>query len=1231
MSDSARDLFLRALEREDPEGRRRFVAEQTADAPDLRGRVNALLDAHDADDSFLERPAEIPASAADGATVLTEPTADDEPGPARSGPGEGSVVGPYKLLQRLGEGGMGTVYLAEQTEPVVRRVAVKLIKPGLAGPEAVARFEAERQALALMDHPNIARVLDAGATDAGSPYFVMELVRGVPITDYCDANRLPPRDRLGLFAAVCRAVQHAHTKGVIHRDVKPSNVLVAPHDGVPVPKVIDFGVAKATAQRLTERTLFTRHGQIVGTLEYMSPEQAELNQLDVDTRSDVYSLGVLLYELLTGTTPITKEQLREAGFAEMLRLIREGEAPRPSLRLSGSGEALPGLSAQRRTDPAKLPGLLRGEVDWIVMKALEKDRSRRYQTAAALADDVGRYLADESVDARPPTAAYRFGKFARRHRGPLIAATAVAAALLVGLGASVWQAVRATRAEGAAARRAADAVAARTEADAARREAEAAGAAEAAERKTAEVALLTARRSDYFNTIALAERYWQAADLGRAEQLLAAADPEFRNWEWGYLKRLSNAAAVTFTGDNPAFSPDGATLAVVQKTGEPGVERVALFDAETWEEAGRVEPGAGAIYDIAFGPGGDRLALLCEDEPGRPAGARPGTRWVVPLSLRVVAVEGGAELARAPVGDNRPAELAWTPNGAAVAVATTVSNPVQGGFMPDRLVLFDAATGETRWAVDDFGEEVAVHPDGGVIVAEQAVRRRLLGQAGLDDTFLALLDPATGEHRNPVNAWNPTNRVRYEVRPADLAYAPSGRWLAAAGRRGVRLCDGRVDPDAGAHPTEAAETLTVPDLRPTAVAFTADLDPDPEDLTERLVVGYKDGTVRVWDVAGRSVIRTIRAHPGGIAAVAVRPGGRTIVTGGTDGTVRVWPNGPDADQRWRAVPTPDGTHNLALDPDRGRVAAETWSANVLPFFPRQAVRVGPTDGGEPRRLAAFNSAQSRLGNPLAFAPEGGRLAGEVGGNAVAVWDPDTGETVAALRGHTDKLGAIAFAPGGDRLATATKTEVRLWVLPGGEPAGVFPTEAGATGTDAAGADGRETLLVNALAFSPDGARLAVCGTGAASGDLVQPGRVELWDAATGEVLNVWPAAHESPAAGVAFSPDGRTLATAGWDETAALWSLDPANPGRPLRRLRGHRSSVRGVAFTPDGRRLASTSFDRVKLWDVRSGREVLSVDLPERANRTRPVFDAAGHTLAVEAQYTGLLLDAAPWDGPAE
>jgi serine/threonine protein kinase len=420
-------IFNVARRIERPEARAQYLQKVCGADGNLLERVETLLSAYEEQASFLESP-------------VSDLTPTTDPSPIAEQPG--TVVGAYKLLQQIGEGGMGVVFMAEQTEPLQRTVALKIIKPGMDTRQVIARFEAERQALAVMDYPNIAKVLDAGTTKNGRPYFVMELVNGVPITKYCDEQQLSLRQRLELFRPVCEAVQHAHQKGIIHRDLKPTNVLVAEYDSRAIPKVIDFGVAKATAQKLTERTMFTEFGQVIGTVEYMSPEQAKFNQLDIDTRSDIYSLGVLLYELLAGSPPFEQKRLREAAFDEVLRIIREEEPPKPSTKLSSS-DTLPSIAANRHTEPARLSKDVRGELDWIVMKCLEKERNGRYATASGLANEIERYLHDEPVYAGPPSAAYRVRKFVRRNKTLLGAVAAITAALVIGLGLSAWMYVRA--------------------------------------------------------------------------------------------------------------------------------------------------------------------------------------------------------------------------------------------------------------------------------------------------------------------------------------------------------------------------------------------------------------------------------------------------------------------------------------------------------------------------------------------------------------------------------------------------------------------------------------------------------------------------------------------------------------------------------------------------------------------------------------------------------------------
>ena len=427
------EIFDAALEIADPLARRAMLDSACAGEPQLRARLEELLSAHAPADRFFS---DCLTAIADSSPVAENGTAAPEDAMEDS---IGSTIGPYKLLQKIGEGGCGVVYMAGQDKPVRRRVALKIIKLGMDTKSVIARFEAERQALALMDHPNIARVLDAGATETGRPFFVMELVHGIRITEYCDENKLNTRQRLELFIKICQAIQHAHQKGIIHRDIKPSNIMVTLHDGVAVPKVIDFGIAKAMEEPLTDKTLFTMYGHFIGTPAYMSPEQAQMSGLDVDTRSDVYSLGVLLYEQLTGRTPFDQKELMALGLDEMRRTLRDQEPRRPSAKLDTLRETELTITAHRRhIEPPKLRLELRGDLDWIVMKALEKDRSRRYQTANGLALDIQRYLDNEPVSARPPSRLYRLQKLIRRNKVVFTATCVVMLALMVSSSVSTW-------------------------------------------------------------------------------------------------------------------------------------------------------------------------------------------------------------------------------------------------------------------------------------------------------------------------------------------------------------------------------------------------------------------------------------------------------------------------------------------------------------------------------------------------------------------------------------------------------------------------------------------------------------------------------------------------------------------------------------------------------------------------------------------------------------------------
>ncbi len=541
----AKSLFLAASDRADPAERAAYLERECGGDAELRARVEALLRANDA-----APPPSAPEGTVDSAPGQPE-TADYADPTARVG---AVIAGRYTLAEKIGEGGMGEVWVAKQTEPVKRKVALKLIKTGMDSRAVLARFEQERQALALMDHPNIARVLDGGMTPTGQPFFVMELVNGLPLTRFCDEAKLTPRQRLELFVPICQAVQHAHQKGIVHRDLKPANILVTVIDGRPVPKVIDFGVAKATAGKLTDESMSTQFGAVVGTLEYMSPEQAGFSGVDIDTRADIYSLGIILYELLTGLRPIDAKRLKKAALAEMIRIIQEEEPSKPSRRLS-TDEGLPSLAALRQTEPKKLMAMLRGELDWVVMKCLEKQRDRRYDTANGLARDIQRYLADEVVEARPPSVAYRLSKFVRRHKRQVVAASLVLLALVGGMVGTTLGLFEARHQEDEARKQE---KIAREEASA-KEEARSAEAERVKERDAAlKLEALRLQERDKANdelkhrlgvsAMVLANAAYDSRDFKLAAARLDTVPVAQRGWEWRYLKRQLHGGIFTLYG-----------------------------------------------------------------------------------------------------------------------------------------------------------------------------------------------------------------------------------------------------------------------------------------------------------------------------------------------------------------------------------------------------------------------------------------------------------------------------------------------------------------------------------------------------------------------------------------------------------------------------------------------------------------------------------------------------------
>jgi WD40 repeat protein len=744
------------------------------------------------------------------------------------------IAGRYKLLEQIGEGGMGLVWMAEQREPVRRLVAVKLIKAGMDSRAVLARFEAERQALAIMDHPSIARVLDGGVTDRGHPWFAMELVRGLPVTEYCDQRRMSVADRLALFNQVCSAVQHAHQKGIIHRDLKPSNVLVTEHDGHPLPKIIDFGLAKALGggTMLTDRTLYTAFGTAAGTPLYMAPEQVAINALDIDTRADVYALGVLLYELLTGTTPLERGRIKEVAWEEVRRAIREEEPPRPSMRISSSA-ALPTLAATRQIEPARLAGLVRGDLDWIVLKALEKDRNRRYESAAALAADVQRHLVNEPVMAAPPTLSYRARKFIRKNRGPVIAAAAVAAALVLGIIGTTTMTIQYR------------AVSAR---EAARANIEASA------RDAAEL-------DAYIANIGSAQTALAASAYAEARQRLDAAPASRRGWEWKFLREqaASAVAEIPTRYEVRQFTPDGSR--VILST--PRDSETSDGVVEIWNLSGRpvAQPIKTGDGYVSLGLNSARQELLTAsadgviglwDLAGRPVREpfSTGQQWenviVSPDGERILSrtpeqeavamlwEDGGRSSVALPIRDVRQGwrfGMYWLPNGnhfvtfhvnASQQLWDVHGRPAGSQISPKRILhAANLYENESRQIADlsDGAENVTTHfsPDGALVSATTKSKARLWDLDG-----------------------HPVSEL---IDASEASFSPEGTHWMTHSKNTVRIWDVTKRP--------IVETATITDPANESVNFSSD---------GKLVIGWSDTALRIWDLRGNPASKSL--HPG---------------------------------------------------------------------------------------------------------------------------------------------------------------------------------------------------------------------------------------------------------------------------------------------------------------------------------------------------------------------------------
>ncbi|MFL5340400.1 MAG: protein kinase domain-containing protein, partial [Gemmataceae bacterium] len=1001
---------------------------------------------------------------------------------------------------------------------------------GMDSRQIIARFEAERQALAMMDHVNIARVLDAGATESGRPYFVMELVHGIPITKYCDDNHLTPRERLELFVPVCQAIQHAHQKGIIHRDIKPTNVMVTLYDGKPVPKVIDFGVAKATEQKLTEQTLFTQYGTMVGTLEYMSPEQAEMSALGVDTRSDIYSLGVLLYELLAGSTPLTRKQLKEAAYAEILRLIKEEEPPRPSTRLNESGETLASISAQRKTEPAKLTKLLRGELDWIVMKCLDKDRNRRYETASGIAADVQRYLADEPVQACPPSAMYRFRKFARRNKRAVVTATGAALAVVLGVAGLATSTVLI-----------AGALQAKTRA-----------------KDDLDKNLKKEQQDGYDRSIALAYRELSADSLGGALKALHDCPEVLRKWEWDLLMRLCRVEQVILRNKRDAgftsvaFSADGERLASADVDGA-----VKVWNRKTGKVIRPLEKAHdGFASSVAFHPDGKHLASTGKDKRVKvwdldstsdlPVFDKPcevihtrGTAYAVafsPLDPNHLAVGSRGTVT---LWDWRNKKEVHTfpghdPRGICVAFSRDGRHLATGDWQGS-VRIWDAVTGvgplRTFPQIRDVG-----HPVGALAFNHDGTS---LATASFDRS-VDVWDPATG---TLLRSLPHSGRVVFGV-----AFSLDGRLIASTG-------EGKT-----VHVWEAKTGREFFGLRGHSgvcgcVAFS------PGDGL-CLASTSMDGTIRVWDATPLQGHEHQEAYSfpqdkAEIWSVAVSPNGRFIAAGGMGGSAKIW----DADSH-DLIAEFDGHREVvfcvAWHPNGERLAfaggdGRQFTAKVWNMRTNEEEYVCG-DGPEEYTAAAFSP------------PDGKYLVTGRTNRLVQVWDARDRRKIGTLGSHSRGVQAVVFSRDGQLLASAGQEgKVYLWDATRlGEISDAKPQEPMyAFPAHIPGA------CLN-VAFSPDGKRIAI---GAKENTVV------IWDVESRQELITLRGQHTGDVYTVAFSPDGRWVASAGEDSTVKVWD---SHTGKIIRSFRGHTGLVNSLAFRLDGRSLISGSRDRtVKVWDL--------------------------------------------------
>jgi eukaryotic-like serine/threonine-protein kinase len=1113
----------------DPGSRECLLRERFAADSDLRRVIETLLTVG-ADASTRE------ISGTEATTIALSPAVS---------PALEDTYGPYVPLRRLGEGGMGTVYLAHQERPIRREVALKVVKLGMDSRQVLDRFELERQTLALMEHPHVARVLDAGTSMQGRPYFVMEFVNGVPIDRYCDRNTLGVRERLKLFLPVCAAIQHAHQKGIIHRDIKPSNILITEIDGNPVPKVIDFGIARATNSRVAECDAFTIVGQIIGTPEYMSPEQADRGTLDIDTTTDVYSLGIVLYELLVGALPIDRGKLRNLPFSEVIRAIRETPIPRPTTRLTQIGAAMAEVARQRSSDPERLKHDLSGDLEWVVMKAVEKDRQRRYPSASEFAADLERALKNEPVAAGPPGAAYRIRKFVARHRFGFVIAAAFLAFLIGAAVVSTTEAIRANRERDRA-------VAAGREADAEKLAAYAMGSLSDDPERSTILALYAVEATLPFH---LGVRPSAENALHRAilslrsglafrghrssvirvnfspdgvRLLTAGADGAAKIWDAATAAEIGTLPASAQPLTDAAFNADGTRIATAD---ENGVVKV-------WNAAARSEIFTyrcpALVSTVLFGAG-NRIAVISADktvnvrdgEFGRErfglkgqisASFSPDGRRILTVSADASAIAwdgaSGRRLFR--IAGDAISQAAYSPDGAFIATASragsvTMWNAADG----KRIGALEGARGAAWVVFSPNGRRLAAAASDrkGLVVWDTATRKQIcVVRTGKSRLQKAIFSPdaewiATADSDLAAKVWNASTGE--ELSPFiynsalvyDLAFSPDGHRLATGEAASLaRLWD--LSPP--------RELLYLDQEMANSVAFSPD--------GRRIATAASDKTGKVWDAASGRLLLILRGHEDKLTSVAFSTDGSRLVTASVDGTSRVW----DA---------ASGTGMLTL---RGRQVV-VWKAVF---------------SADSRRIATAGTDQT-----------------------AKVWDAATGRELLSIR-SPGRVMDVAFSPDGRLLATGgDEKSVNLWDAASGRLSRRIddvPKPGGAA---------------NLIAFRPDGKRIVTAG-----------GNPIIWDVAAGRKLLTL-RGHGKAITAIAFSSDGKRVATGSMDRSAAIWD---AETGQQLFVFQ-HEAPVADVAFSPAGRRVATADADGVQVYAL-AVEDLMRV---ARSRITRPLTPA--------------------------